>query len=490
MEGSVINDRTLDELNARYFRESKNVCFDLMLNTTFVNVGLGASGPMIEQFAKLGIRRFHLFDNDIVETKNLLSQSYKDKDVGVKKAEATKKIIEDCEFEKGNINLPVLEIFTYGDFLGISDDEMESIIQCERKKGREIIFIITTDYHPADARASRIALRFEVPVFWVSLYRMGMAGEIIFYLPSHDLPCYRCITETRYNFFDKNRLVNHLKGDFSGSGKSMGLPMAATSVDSMLGHFVVGYIHRDIEVNQHGRLFRKLLNENRNFIQCQLDPEYRLNDNEDIFSQIQAPDLIAFNTIFQQENKKQDCLDCRKFLNGWAWKNTDYTKENYRKVIETFSMYEAGLSPESGYVHPLLYKYKNLFPQWEKYSDDLTLDEEKRFKIIIERDGIVIDSIIMTNLDDIKHINKIIPGLYSIKIANDQTIWHGEFTQQHLIWDSAFPERPIELAADTGNSKTESTLKLKLLNGQITISIFPGIESGCLQIQTGELDLD
>ena len=167
MKESVIDDRTLDELNARYFRESKNVCFDLMLNTTFVNVGLGASGPMIEQFARLGIRRFHLFDNDIVETKNLLSQSYKDKDVGVKKAEATKKILKDCEFEKGNVNLPSLEIITYGDFLEISDDEMERIIQCEREKGREIIFIITTDYHPADARASRIALRFEVPVFWV-----------------------------------------------------------------------------------------------------------------------------------------------------------------------------------------------------------------------------------------------------------------------------------------------------------------------------------
>jgi hypothetical protein len=490
MEGSVINDRTLEELNARYSRESKNICFDLMLNTTFVNVGLGASGPMIEQFAKLGIKSFYLFDNDIVETKNLPSQSYKNKDVGVKKAEATKKILEDCEFEKGNANLPSLEIFTYGDFLEISDDEMENIIKCNREKRREIIFIITTDYHPADARASRIALRFEVPTFWVSLYRMGMAGEIIFYLPGHDLPCYRCITETRYNFFDKNRLLNHLKKDFSGSGKSMGLPMAATIVDSILAHLVVGYIHRNIKENQHGSLFRKIIHEKRNFIQCQLDPEYMLNDNEDIFSGIQAPDLIAFNTLFQQENEKQNCLDCRKFSNSWVWKDTDYTKENYRNVLETFSMWQAGLSSESGYVHPLLYKYKNLFPQWDKYLDDFSLDGKKRFKLIIERDGIVVDSIIMTNLDDIKHINNIIPGLYSINIDNDQIIWCGEFTEQHLIWNSAFPERPVELAADTGNSKTESTLELNLLNGQITILILPGIESGCLQIKTGELDLE
>ena len=444
---------------------------------------------MIERFGKLGIKRQHLFDNDIVETKNLPSQSYKITDVGVKKAEATKKILEDCEFEKGNANLPLLEIFTYGDFLKISDDEMEKIIKCEREKGHEIIFIITTDYHPANARACRIALRFEVPVFWALLYRMGMAGEIIFYLPGHDLPCYRCITESRYIFFDKNRLLNHLKNDFSGSGKSMGLPMAATMVDSILAHLVVGYIHRNIKENQHGRLFRKLLREKRNFIQCQLDPDYRLNDSEDIFSQIQAPELIAFNTIFQQENKKQDCLDCRKFNNNWVWKNTDYTKENYRNVLEKFSMWEAGLSPHSDYVHPLLYKYKNLFPQWKKYSEEFSFDGDESFRIFIERDGIVIDSIIMTNIDDIKHINNIIPGLYTIKIDNDQTIWCGEFTEQHLIWNSAFPERPLELAADTGNSKAESTLKLKLFNGQLIISILPGIESGCLQIQTGGLDL-
>ena len=236
-------------------------------------------------------------------------------------------------------------------------------------------------------------------------------------------------------------------------------------------------------------MFRKLLREKRNFIQCQLDPDYRLNDNEDIFSQIQGPDLIAFNTIFQQENKKQDCLDCRKFNNNWVWKNTDYTKENYRNVLEKFSMWEAGLSPHSDYVHPLLYKYKNLFPQWKKYSEEFSFDGDESFRIFIERDGIVIDSIIMTNMDDIKHINNIIPGLYTIKIDNDQTIWCGEFTEQHLIWNSAFPERPLELAADTGNSKAESTLKLKLFNGQLIISILPGIESGCLQIQTGGLDL-
>jgi hypothetical protein len=365
MKKSIVNHATLSELNNRYSRESQNVRFDLMLNTTFVNVGLGASGPMIEQFARLGIKRFHLFDHDTAELKNALSQSYTGKDDGLKKEEATKRKLKAREFEKGNPNIPPSEIYTYGDFLNITDADIEKIIQFERQNNSEIVFVITTDYHPPDARANRIALKWGVPVFWVSLYRMGMAGEIIFYVPGHGLPCYRCITETRYNFFDKSRRVNHLKGDFSGSGRSAGLPMAASYVDSILGHLIIGYIHREIEENQHGRLFRRLLREKRNFIQCQLDPSYRLN-GEDIFALINGPDVITFNTIFQQESKKSDCIDCVKFSNGWVWNHTDYTKENYREILERFSELKKIGADGSRYKHPLLSEYSSLFAIWEK----------------------------------------------------------------------------------------------------------------------------
>ena len=365
MKKPIISHATLSKLNNRYSRESLNVRFDFMLNTTFVNVGLGAAGPMIEQFAKLGIKRFHLFDNDTVELKNVISQSYAVKDVGLKKAEAIKHKIEALEFERGNSDIPSLEINTYDDFLNITDDEIKKIIQSERQNNREIIFVITTDYHPPNARANRIALKWEVPVFWVSLYRIGMAGEIIFYVSGHGLPCNRCLTWTRHIFFDKVRLANHLKGDFSGSGKSAGLPMAATYVDSILGHLIIGYIHRGIEENQHGRLFRRLLREKRNFIQCQLDPDYRLK-GEDIFAQIKAKDVITFNAIFQQDFKKVDCIDCVKFSNNWVWNHTDYTKENYREILKRFSSLKNIDAGGSNYEHPLLSEYSDLFEIWDK----------------------------------------------------------------------------------------------------------------------------
>ena len=55
-------------------------------------------------------------------------------------------------------------------------------------------------------------------------------------MPGYDLPCYRCITESRYEFFDKNRLSDHLRGDNTGAGRSAGLPMAASFIDAVLAH--------------------------------------------------------------------------------------------------------------------------------------------------------------------------------------------------------------------------------------------------------------
>jgi hypothetical protein len=110
-----------------------------------------------------------------------------------------------------------------------------------------------------------------------------------------------------------------------------------------------------------------LLEEGRNFIQCQLDPDYRLNDCENIFSQLKGPDVIAFNTIFQNENIRRDCPDCLPSRRGnEIWKCTDYTKEDYKEIIEMLPALEAAAVDTKPYRHPLLKEYSHLFPVWKK----------------------------------------------------------------------------------------------------------------------------
>jgi hypothetical protein len=338
-----------------------------MFKTTLIIVGCGAIGHLVEQFVRLGIREVILFDNDVVEGKNQVAQNFIADDIGKDKTKALESRLKACEFEKRNPDLPELDIKTYGDFLDISDKKIERIIDKEHSKGRQVILVMASDYHPVQARGNRVALMFEIPTFWVGIYRMGKAGEIIFFLSGYDLPCYRCITETRFRFFDKNRLLNHINKDFQGTGRSAGLPMAADYIDAILSHLIIGAIHIEVDDNQHAKFFSRLLKEGRNFIQCQLDPDYKLNDKEDIFAQIKnGPDLIAFNTIFQQENIRHDCIDCRSLSIGYqVWNNTDYTRENYREILRKLSAIESTINEGTVYKHPLLEEYENLFPIWE-----------------------------------------------------------------------------------------------------------------------------
>ena len=333
MRATIFDPQTLAELNDRYSRVSGNVDFNIMIGAALFFAGNGAAGPMIEHFGRLGIKKFYLFDNKCVKIKNLVAQNFTHADISQPKSEALKNRLEDCEFEKGNPKVPALEVHAYGDFLAMSDDDLEVTFQSNVAAGFENNCVMGSDYHPVQARGNRIALKYNLPTFWVGIYRGGMAGEIIFYVPGHGLPCYRCITQSRYDFFNRNRLDQHLRGNFTGTGRSAGLPQAAHFIDSILSHLIIGLIHMDVEENPHGKLFRRLLGEKRNLIQCQLDPDYKLNEEEDLFAQIKGPDLIAFNTLFQREKKNPRCLDCgQEALGPNGWQLTDYTKEMRQQV--------------------------------------------------------------------------------------------------------------------------------------------------------------
>lgn len=368
---TTIDPAALNELDEYYARVSGNVKFQLMATTTLVVVGTGASGQMIEGFVRLGVKKLHLYDLDIVERKNLPAQNFTHDDIGRPKTEAKKRRLHDCEFEKGNPNLPSLEVITHGDFLLPSDEEIAELIKSEKDAGRRVIFIMASDFHPVQARGSRIALKFGVPVFWVGIYRNGMAGEIIFFESGNGLNCYRCITESRYRHWDQNHLLDHLRGTLKkGRGHSAGLPMAAMFIDAILSHLVIGAIHKEVDDNPHGALYRRLLKEKRNFIQTQLDPGYRLGD-EGIFGQIQGSDVITFNTLFQQGPNESPgtfntCLDC---CYGDRWTNTDYTKDDYDECIESIEKVLTALL--HGYFrHELRDVYADLLHSIKLFRDE------------------------------------------------------------------------------------------------------------------------
>ena len=55
-------------------------------------------------------------------------------------------------------------------------------------------------------------------------------------------------------------------------------------------------------------------------------------------------------------------------------------------------------------------------------------------------------------------------------------------TQQEVVWAKAFPDLDLPMAADTGDSKRQPTQEIDLLNGTLHVRVYPGLETGTLEI--------
>jgi len=207
----------------------------------------------------------------------------------------------------------------------------------------------------------------------------------------------------------------------------------------------------------------------------------KLNDTEDIFDQIQGADLICFNTIFQQELRKSDCIDCTQFSIGSVWENTDYTKENYRKILREFSNYESMLMHGDSFYHPLLEEYAEIFPAWEKCLES-KLQGEVVLETVVERNGKIVNFMPLGDLPIRKTIRNVEPGLLTVRFSTGEIIRQEELTEKDLVWANAFPDQALNLAASTGETEKRISRTITLPNGMGQIRIFPELENGAIEI--------
>jgi len=76
------------------------------------------------------------------------------------------------------------------------------------------------------------------------------------------------------------------------------------------------------------------------------------------------------------------------------------------------------------------------------------------------------------------------PGIYSFKLDTGRVLWSGAITETELIWDSAFPNRPLPMAADSTLFSTTPTKTIPLTVAPIAIAVYPGMEAGTLQLES------
>ena len=87
---------------------------------------------------------------------------------------------------------------------------------------------------------------------------------------------------------------------------------------------------------------------------------------------------------------------------------------------------------------------------------------------------------------DPAYISPVTPGKYMARFSNGRVLWEGKLTKEDLIWAFAFPEKDLAMAAETEPSQRETTKTITLLEGEIEIRVFAGLESGKIVIESGK----
>lgn len=153
----------------------------MMRNKTAIILGCGSVGSLVAlQLAKSGVGNFLLVDNDIVEYHNLCRHQCGITDVGKYKTEALKERILNINpsavvaVENATVEIVCKEVFD---------------AYC--RPGSTVI-VGCADNRMADVYANSLAVIYHLPFVSIGFWERAFAGEIFYYLPDKNMPCYKC----------------------------------------------------------------------------------------------------------------------------------------------------------------------------------------------------------------------------------------------------------------------------------------------------------
>ena len=128
-------------------------------------------------------------------------------------------------------------------------------------------------------------------------------------------------------------------------------------------------------------------------------------------------------------------------------------------------------------------------PRWKRDYEQLLVEVEESlnptdFDVhLLDGNGALLGRVRLERDVPPRTISNVAPGEYALALDTGWVIWEGTLTDQDLIWAAAFPGRPLRLAADTGEAQLQPTVEESLLRGELILRVFPGLESGHLEIE-------
>lgn len=154
---------------------------DIMQKKCAVIIGCGSVGSLVAmELARAGVEKFVLCDADTLEYHNICRHQCGIEDVGDLKVNALRRKLT-------NIN-PHVKVKTFG---GIFQNIPKEILD-EMCVAHETVFVGCGDNRTADVYANRIAIFYHAAFVSIGFWERAYAGEIFYYLPDKNMPCYKC----------------------------------------------------------------------------------------------------------------------------------------------------------------------------------------------------------------------------------------------------------------------------------------------------------
>lgn len=154
---------------------------DVMKTKCAVIIGCGSVGSLVAmELARAGVEKYVLCDADTLEYHNVCRHQCGIEDVGDLKVNALKRKIL-------NIN-PKANVKTFG---GIIQNIPKTILD-EMCSPLETVFVGCGDNRTADVYANKIAIYYDAAFISIGFWERAYAGEIFYYLPRKNMPCYKC----------------------------------------------------------------------------------------------------------------------------------------------------------------------------------------------------------------------------------------------------------------------------------------------------------
>lgn len=111
------------------------------------------------------------------------------------------------------------------------------------------------------------------------------------------------------------------------------------------------------------------------------------------------------------------------------------------------------------------------------------LDRPMSVEVIVERNDVVVASCSFEQAVGAHVVNGIEPGDYRLKLDTGRLLWEENLSERDLVWSKAYPGEGLSVAADSEEAHRHATREIDLLDGTLTLRVYPGVETGSLNIE-------